>query len=140
MYCVVVIREVGPCSDTNIIHIDSYCGPEQFVFEDNITIDEVHHRLEGRWGVGETEIHYCRFKEPISGFKGCLVFVSVANAYVIVSPAYVEFCVDMCVAQITYKISDEGKRILISNRDCVDFSVVLNRADFSILFANEEKG
>ena len=110
------------------------------MFEDDVTIDEVHHRLEGRWGVGETEIHYCRFEKPISGFKSCLVFVPVTNAYVVVPPSYVKFRVDMRVAQITYEIRNEGKGILVSDRDCIDFSVVLNRAEFPILFANEEKG
>ncbi len=128
------------CSDTNVVHVDSYCSPEWFVFEDDVTIDEVHHRLEGRWGVGETEIHHCRFEKPISGFKGCFVFVSFPNAYVVVPPSYVEFCVDMRVAQITYEIGNEGKGILIPNRDCIDFSVVLNWAEFPILFTNEEKG
>src|SRR6266702_3161904 len=134
MYCTVVVGEIGARGDTDIVHVNSYRGAEWFVFEDNVTIDEVHHRLESRWGVCETEVHHCRFEKPISGFEGCLVLVAVANTDVVIPPSDVEFCVDVCVTQIAYKISDEGKGVLISNRDCVDLSIVLDRSEFSILF------
>src|SRR6266702_3666439 len=135
MICYVSARVV-----TDVVHVNSDCGPERFVFKNDITIDEVHHRLESRWGVGETEIHHGRFKKPVSGFEGCLVFVPFADTDVIVSPSYIEFCVDVCVAQIAYKIGDEGKGVLIADCYCIDLSIVLNRSEFSILFANEEKG
>src|SRR6266702_3349455 len=98
MYGSMMVHEVGSRGDTDIVHIDSYCGSEWFVLEDNITIDEVHHRLEGRWGVGETEVHHRRFEESVSGFKCCLVFVSITNSYVIIPPSDVEFGVYMSVA------------------------------------------
>src|SRR6266702_1391828 len=98
MYSAVMIREIGTRSDTDVIHVNSYCGPEWFVFEDDVMIDEVHHRLKSRWGVGETEIHHGRFEKPISGLKGCLVFVSFANTYIVVPPPYVATCVDMRIA------------------------------------------
>src|SRR6266702_164513 len=140
MYCVVVICQVGTCGDTDVVHVNSYCGPERFMFENDVTIDEVHHRLESCWGVGETEIHHGGFKESISGFKGCFVFVPFANTDVIVPPSYIKFCIDVGIAQIAYKIGDEGKGILVSDCDCVDLSVILDRSEFSILFTNEEKG
>src|SRR6266702_5817739 len=98
MYGAVMVSQIGTRSDTNVVHINSYCSPEWFVLENNITIDEVHHRLKGRWGVGETEIHHCRFEEPISGFKGRFVFVSFTNVDVVVPPSYIELCIDVRVA------------------------------------------
>ncbi len=110
------------------------------MFKNDITIDEIHHRLESCWGVCETEIHHGRFEKSISGFEGCLVFVPFANADVIVPPSYIEFRVDVRIAQIAYKIGDEGKGVLVPDCYCVDLSIVLNRSEFPILFTNEEKG
>src|SRR6266702_3357143 len=135
-----VIREISACGDTDVIHINSYGGSERLVFEDDIAVYEVHHCLEGGWGIGESEIHHRRFEEPVSGFKGCFVFVAFANAYVVVSPPYVEFGINVRIAQVAYEIRDKGKRVLIPDSDGVNLLVVLDRAEFPILFANEEKG
>ena len=51
----------------------------------------VHHGLKCCRGVRETEEHYVRFIQPIFGFEGCFVLISVFDPNVIVSPAYVEF-------------------------------------------------
>src|SRR6266571_561770 len=135
-----MVGKIGTRSDANVIHVDSDCCSERFVFEDNITIDEVHHRLECCWGVGKAEIHYRRFEEPVSCLKGGFVFVPFVDAHVVVSPSYVEFRIDVCVTQVSYEIRNKWKGILISNCDRVDFSVILDRAQFPILFANEEEG
>ncbi len=137
--CELVISNIGMSGDTDVIHIDANGSAERFVFEDDVAIYEVHHSLEGRWRIGESEVHDCRLKEAVSGFECCLVFVSFADAYVIVPPAHIELCIDVRVAEVADEISNEGKRVLISDRDGVDFSVVLYRSQFTVLFLDEEE-
>ncbi len=47
LYCGNVIGHVGVCRDTNVIHVNTDRGALEFVLKDNITIDVVHHGLEG---------------------------------------------------------------------------------------------
>jgi len=44
-----VVIKVGASGDANVIHIDMDSGAEGFVFENDISIDKVHHGLESRW-------------------------------------------------------------------------------------------
>ena len=76
------------------------------MFENGVAVDEVHHSLERRWRVGESEIHDRRFKKSVSGFKCGLFLVSFTNTHVIVSPPYVEFGIDMRIAEIVNEICD----------------------------------
>src|SRR6266702_5586229 len=119
-----VIFEVGTGGDTDVVHIDANGSTEGFVFEYNIAIDEVHHSLKGRWGIGKSEIHDCGFKEAVSGFERCLGFVPFANADIVVSPADIELRIDVCIAEIADEIRDEGERVLISNCEGINLPVV----------------
>src|SRR6266571_4311324 len=97
-----MVCQIGTRSNTNVVHIDSYSSSKRLVFEDGVAINKIHHRLEGCWGIGKTEVHYRWFEKPISGFKGCFVFVAFTNTDIIIPPPYVELCVNVCVAQISY--------------------------------------
>src|SRR6266702_1121598 len=128
MNCTTMIVEVGTSSDTNVVHVDADGGTKGFMLEDSVAIDEVHHRLKGRWRIGKSEIHDRRFKEAVSGFECRLGLISFADAYVIVSPADVELCINVCVAEVSDEIRDQGKRVLISDREGVNFPVILYRS------------
>ena len=56
------------------------------------------------------------------------MLVSFADAYVIVPPAYIELCVDVCVAEVADEVRNEGERVLVPNRKGVDLSVILYRS------------
>jgi len=124
-YCSDMIRHVSVGCNTNVVHVDTDCGTEGFVFENDITVDVVHHGLEGCQQICESEVHDRRFEQPIFGFKCCLGFVSFSDTYVVVSPSYVQLGVNMCITQITYEIRDKGKWILVSHCEGIDLSVVL---------------
>src|SRR6266702_2602337 len=99
---------VGACRNADVIHVYPYCGSSEFVFENGISKDVVHHGLECCRGVGESEIHDRGFEESVPCFKCCFALVSFLYAYVVVPPSDVEFGVYMCVAEVSYEVGDEG--------------------------------
>ncbi len=137
--CASMIVHVCASGDPNVVHINSDSRAKGFVFEDGVTIDVVHHGLEGRWRISESEIHNCRFEESISGFECHFLLVSFADTYVVVPPSNIKLCVDMCVAKIADEIRDQGKGVLIPNGEGVDFVIILYWLQFAIFFADEEE-
>ncbi len=109
------------------------------MLENDITVDVIHHGLEGHWRISESEVHNSGFEKSVSGFECCFLFVSFTDTYVVVSPSHVELCIDVCITEIVDKICDQGKGVLVSNSDGVNLSVVLHRSHFTILFPDEEE-
>src|SRR6266702_547156 len=134
-----VIVQICLGRDSNVVHVDPNSCAKGFMFEDDVTVDVVHHGLEGRWRIGESEIHDRGFEKSISGFERCFLLVSLANAYIVVPPSNIELHIDVCIAEIVDKICDQGKGVLVSNGDSVDLSVVLYRSHFTVLFADKEE-
>ncbi len=99
---------VHACHDANVIHVHPYSGSSEFVFENGVLEDVVHHSLKCRWGVGESEIHDCGFEESVPCFKRCFSFVSLFDTYVVVPPSNIQFCVYVSVTKVPYKIRNEG--------------------------------
>ncbi len=137
--CASMIVHICTGGDSNVVHVDLDGCAKGFMFEDDVVINVVHHGLESRWGIGKSEVHDCRFKEPVSGFKCRFLLVSFANADVVVPPLDVKLRVDMCVTEIADKICDQGKGILVANGDGVDFAVVLYQSQFAVFLANKEE-
>ena len=81
----------GPCSDGDVVHVDTNSSAEEFMFGDDWCKNVVHHGLEGRGGVRETKKHDERFVKAIACFKHRLVFVARLDADIVVSPSNVEF-------------------------------------------------
>jgi len=102
--CALVVVEVGMSGDADIIHVDMDCRPKGFVFEDGVAVDVVHHGLECCWGVGESEIHHGRFKESVSGFKRGFLLIPFMNLDVVVTPSDIEFCVYVCITEVSNEV------------------------------------
>src|SRR6266702_4929650 len=132
MDCVSMVVEVGTGGDSDVIHIDADCCSEGFMFEDDVTVNIVHHGLERCWRVGESEIHNCGFEKSISGFKHHFLFVSFADSYVVITPSDVKLRVYVCVTEVSNEVCDQGVRILIADHDGIDPSVVLYWSHLSI--------
>ncbi len=137
--CATVIVKISVGGDADVVHIDADGGPKWFMLDDDVMVDVVHHSLEGSWRVCKPEIHDCGFKETVSCFKCRLLFISFANAYIVIPPLDVELCVYVCVAEIVDEIRDEREGVLISNRECIDLLVILHGSQFAVLFLDEEK-
>ncbi len=106
MNCASVIVQVRTGGDSDIIHVNSDSRAEGFMLENDITINIIHHGLEGRWRVGKSEIHDCRFKESVSGFECCFLFIAFTNAYIVIPPSDVKFCVYVCITEVADEICD----------------------------------
>ncbi len=94
--------------NTDVIHINSYSGPQELVFENGVSEDIVHHGLECHRGVGESEVHDSGFEESILCFECCFALVSFLNTYVVIPPPDVQFRVYVGITKISYKIGDKG--------------------------------
>src|SRR6266702_4749936 len=137
--CASMVIKIGAGGDTDVVHVDTDSGPQRFMFGDDFTVDVVHHGLEGRWRVCESEIHDCGFEKTVSGFECCLLFIAFTDADIVIPPSDIDLCVYVCVAEVADEIRDERKGVLILNRECIDLSVVLHRPQFTILFLDEEE-
>ena len=125
-YCMSMVVEVSASSNADIIHIDADGGPQLFMFEDSIAVNEVHHGLKGGWRVCESKVHDSGVKKTVSGFERCFLLIAVADTDVVIPSADIEFCVYVCVTEVANEICDEGKRVLIPDCKCVDLSIVLH--------------
>ncbi len=47
--CTSVIVYVSAGGNSNVVHVDSNSGTKGFMFENDVTIDVVHHGLKSRW-------------------------------------------------------------------------------------------
>ena len=66
-------------------------------------------------------------------------FVALFNAYIVVSPAYVEFKEQGCFLDARNEFADKWKKILIVYGPFVQSSVVLNRSKLSVFLLNEKE-
>jgi hypothetical protein len=71
--------------DQNVIHVD--CDVS---FIDELAKDEIHHGLEGGWGICEAKEHDHQFEEATIRFEGRLPLVTIANAYIVVPPPNIQ--------------------------------------------------
>ena len=73
--------------DKNIVHVN-----RDVSFIDEFPKDEIHHGLEGRWGICKAEEHDHWFEQTAVRFKGCFPLVAIADTYVIVTPSDIQLC------------------------------------------------
>src|SRR6266702_1927952 len=106
VYSTLMVGYICASGDPNVVHVNSASRSKTFMFEDDVTIDVVHHRLERCWRIGESKVHNCRFEESVSGFKGCLLLIPFTDSYIVVSPANVELRIDVCVTEVSDEVRD----------------------------------
>src|ERR1700677_2078563 len=99
-----MIRKGSGCSDSNIVHVDSNDRSSDGVLCDDIFVNLIHHRLEGRWRVTEAKEHDCGLEESILCFECRLMFVSFFDSDVVISPTHIEFGEDRGSAEICDKV------------------------------------
>jgi len=63
--------------------------------------------LEDGGVVGYFEKHYEGFEEATVGVEGCFLFISGLDAYIIETPADVQFCEVLGSAELRDKFGDE---------------------------------
>ncbi len=104
MDCCCMSIHVGACCNPYVIHVHLYSGPLEFVFENDISEDIVHHGLEHHQGISKSKVHNSGFKESIPCFESHFPFISFLYVYVVIPPSDVQFCVDMGVTEVSYEV------------------------------------
>ena len=107
--------------DQNVVQVH-YDDP----FHYDSSEDVVHHSLEGGGAVGHSEKHYEGFEEATVGVEGRLPFVSGLDAYIIETPADVQFCEIPGSAELGDELGDEGERISVLDSYGIQCMVVLD--------------
>ncbi|KAF9801213.1 hypothetical protein IEO21_10177 [Rhodonia placenta] len=108
--------------------------------DNEIMEDVVHHRLEGRGGIGEAEEHHQGFVQSPVSYKGHLPFVTGFDADVVVSPSDIELRKERGTAELIHHLGDQRQGIAIFDRDRVQPAVVLYRSKRPFLLFDEEEG
>jgi len=88
--------------------------------------DIVHHSLKGSGAVGHSEEHYEGFEEASVGAKGHFPLISRLDAYIIETPADIQFCEVPGSVELGDELGDEGERIFILDGYNVQSTVVLD--------------
>jgi len=69
--------------------------------------------LEGGGAVGHPKKHYEGFEEATVGAEGCFPFISGLDAYIIETPADVQFCEVLGSAELRNEFGDVGEQISV---------------------------
>jgi len=69
--------------------------------------------LEGGGAVGHPKKHYEGFEEATVGAEGCFPFISGLDAYIIETPADVQFCEVLGSAELRNEFGDAGEQISV---------------------------
>ena len=96
------------CKDQNVVQVH-YDNP----FRYDGSEDVVHYSLEGGGAVGHPEKHYEGFKEATVGAEGYFLFISGLDAYIIETPADVQFCEVSGSVELRDEFGDEREQISV---------------------------
>ena len=96
------------CKDQNVVQVH-YDNP--FCYDGSE--DVVYHSLEGGGAVGHPEKHYEGFEEATVGAEGCFLFISRLDAYIIETPADVQFCEVLGSMELRDEFRNKGEQISV---------------------------
>src|SRR6266702_226873 len=132
-----VLRKVFPSGNEYVVHIYEEFGG---VFVCEMLEHMIHCAGEGCRGVGEAEEHHVWLKQAKGCFKRGHPLVLFSDANVVVSPVDVKLSEDFLSLQLFEYGADEGEWVGVSYCPRVEWSIVHDWAEFSILFLSEEEG
>ena len=98
------------CKDQNVVQVH-YNNPFHYDGSEDI----VHHSLEDGRAIGHSEKHYEGFEEATVGAEGCFLFIFGLDAYIIETPADIQFCEVLGSMELRDEFGDEGEWISVLN-------------------------
>src|SRR3981189_1733339 len=119
--------------DKNVVEID---GDD--TLGDKVLEDLVHHRLEGRRAVGQSEVHHERFEQTAISSERRFPFIAFFYPHVVIPPADVELGEVLRAFESVNEVVNEGKGIAVLSGDQVERAIVLDKAKPSVLLFDEE--
>src|SRR3981189_3157846 len=121
------------CKDEDVVEIN---GDD--TLGDKVFKDLVHHRLEGRRAVGQSEVHHQWFEQTAIRSKRRFPFIAFFYPHIVISPADVEFSKVLCALESVNEVVNGGEGIAILPSDQIKRAIVLYEAKFSVLLLDEE--
>src|SRR3979490_500885 len=121
------------CKDEDVVEIngDDTLGDE--VFENLI-----HHRLESRRAVGQSEVHHEWFKQTAISSERRFPFIAFFYPHIVIPPADVELGEVLRAFESVNEVVNERKGVAILSGDQVERAIVLDKAKPSVLLFDEE--
>ncbi|KDQ30026.1 hypothetical protein PLEOSDRAFT_1027867, partial [Pleurotus ostreatus PC15] len=119
--------------DQNVIQIDN-----DHTFRNELPEEVVHHGLEGRWAIRQSEEHYQRLEESTRSPERGLPLVALLDPDVVETPPDVELGEVASVPEFIHQVRDERKWVPILDRHAVELPIVLDQAERSVLLLNKE--
>ncbi len=101
--------------------------------------DHIHHHLESSGGIGQSEEHNHWFEEPFGGKECRLPFIALFDADVVVSPSYVKLGKEGAASKAVDGLGYKRGYVAVLLGPSVDRAIVLDRAEFPVLFFDEEE-
>src|SRR3981189_2880864 len=122
------------CKDEDVVEIngDDTLGDEVFK-------NLIHHRLESRRAVGQSEVHHEQFKQTAISSKRRFPFIAFFYPHIVIPPADVELGEVLCAFKPVDEVVNEGEGIAILLGDQVERAIVLYEAKLSVLLLDEEE-
>ena len=108
-----VVVQIGAGGDRDVVHVLAHLCSQWFPFVDYWSKNPIHHCLECRWGVKETEKHHCWFPQSVLCFERCLVFVAFLDSYVVVPPLNVQLGEDVGSRKTICEVCDKREGVLV---------------------------
>jgi hypothetical protein len=107
-------------------------------FHNEILENVIHHGLEGRGRVSESEKHHQRFIEVAIGMKCHLPLIACLHPHILVPPPHIKLSEELHTSKLIHQFGKEGERIAILDHDGVQHAIILYKAKRSILLFDEE--
>jgi len=88
--------------------------------------------------VGHSEEYHERFEEAAISAEGCLLFVSGLDTYIIETPLDIKLCEVLGSTELGNKFGDKGEGVPVLDSYSVQYAIVLDQLERTILLFNEE--
>ena len=106
--------------------------------QDQILEDVVHHGLEGRRGVGHSEVHDQGFEEALVGLECDFPLITLLDVDVVKAPLNIEFCEEPGSFLTIDEIVDQREWVLVLHCHRIKHLVVLYEPEATVLLFDEE--
>jgi hypothetical protein len=123
----------GLCEDEDVVEVNTDDS-----FHDEVLEDVVHHSLEGGGRISESKKHHQGFEESTICTKCCLPLITFFHPNIVVTPSYIELCKVFHTAKLVDEFRDEWEGEPVFDREGVQRSVVLYKAESAMLLLDEE--
>src|SRR5258708_3663602 len=100
--------------------------------------DVVHHHLEHRGGVAQSEEHDSWFKQALVSPECGLPLITLLDPHIVEPPVEVEYGEELSTMEVGQDIRDEGEGVGVLDHDLIQLLIVLYKVKQTILLLDKE--